>query len=301
VKLPVKFRSWRVALPALLLVGCAAAKPPVAPAAVPLNLYIWPDADVAVAKSGEPKEQDFGSSDEPMVRNVTQASVDVYLPDPATAKGGAMLVCPGGAFYFLTMQNEGIKIAHWLNARGTAAFVLHYRLRPTPRWAPAFYLKMLFVLPSLLSGKSTKSIEPDALPAVADGEQAMRYIRSHSADWHLDPQRIGVTGFSAGGMVAVGTALTRDAQARPDFAAALYSGPLEVKQVPADAPPLFAAAAADDPLTAIGTQPIAAAWTAGSAPVELHIYKTGGHGFKPGSDSDRWKNDFGAWLAARGL
>jgi acetyl esterase/lipase len=296
VKLLVKGRVGCCAV--LLLAGCATAKQP---DAAPPNLYVWPNGAAAVVKSGEPKEQDFGSSDQPMVRNVTQASIDVYLPDPAAAKGGAMLVCPGGAFYFLTMQNEGIKIARWLNARGTAAFVLHYRLRPTPRWAPLFYLKMIWVLPPLLSGKSTKAIEPDALPPIADGEQAMRYIRGRAAEWHLDPRKIGVVGFSAGGMVAVGTALTRDAQARPDFAASLYSGPLEVKQVPADAPPLFAAAAADDPLTAIGTQPIAAAWQAGGAPLELHIYQTGGHGFKPGSGSDRWMDDFGAWLSARGL
>jgi acetyl esterase/lipase len=286
---------------ALLLAGCAAAAPPAAPAASPPNLYVWPDAAAALVKSGEPKEQDFGSRDQPMVRNVIQASVDVYLPEPGAASHGGLLVCPGGAFYFLTMQPEGIRIAHWLNARGLAAFVLHYRLRPTPRSTPLFYLKMLFALPPLLSGKSTNSIKPDALPAIADGEQAMRFIRSRAAGWGLDPQRIGIVGFSAGGMVAVGTALTRDPQARPGFTAALYSGPLDVPKVPADAPPLFAAAAADDPLTAIATQPIAAAWKAGGAPLELHIYAHGGHGFKPGTDSDRWLDDFGAWLAARGL
>ena len=197
-------------------------------AAAPENLYIWPDGAAQVARSGEPKEQDLRRGEQHFIRNITQASVDVWLPDPARADGSAMVVCPGGAFRFLTMSTEGEGIAQWLNARGSAAFVLHYRLKPTPRWNPLFIGKMLFELPPLLSGKAITS-DPSSFmvyapPAIADGEQALRFVRGQAARWHLDPHRIGIAGFSAGGVVALGASLTHDAQARPDYSAALYSG-----------------------------------------------------------------------------
>lgn len=282
-----------------LLAQAARAESPSAPE----NLYIWPDGAARVAQSGEPKEQELRHGEQHFIRNVTQASVDVWLPDAAKAGGMAMVVCPGGAFRFLTMTTEGEGIARWLNARGIAAFVLHYRLKQTPHSDWLFLGKMLFELPPLLSGKAITA-DPSAFavyapPAIADGAQALRMVRGQAARWHLDPHRIGIAGFSAGGVVALGASLGGEAQARPDFTAALYSGPLDLGKVPADAPPLYAAAAADDPLTALATRPIAAAWQAGGAPVELHLYQHGGHGFKPGTDSERWKEEFGAWLDAR--
>lgn len=270
-----------------------------APPAPQPNLPIWPDG----AAQGAPREQETRKGEERFVRNVAQASIDVWLPDPATASGMALVVCPGGAFRFLTMTAEGDGIARWLNARGIAAFVLHYRLKQTPRSDLLFFLRMLFELPPLLSGKALvsdpSSFAAYAPPAIADGAQALRFVRGQAARWRLDPQRIGIAGFSAGGVVALGASLSGEAQARPDFTAALYSGPLQLGKVPADAPPLYAAAAEDDPLTALATRPIAAAWKAGGAPVELHLYQHGGHGFKQGTDSDRWKDDFGAWLDAK--
>jgi acetyl esterase/lipase len=274
--------------------------------AAPLNLPIWPDPAAAGGEPGEPREQDSTASwHEHFIRNVRQASIDVYLPDPSPdssrTSGTGMVVCPGGAFRFLTMEGEGERIAHWLNARGIAAFVLHYRLKPTPHSELLFLLQMLYELPPLLNGSKVGEIKPLAGPAIADGVQALRFVRARAAQWQLKPGRLGMIGFSAGGMVALGTSLTTQAQDRPDFSAAIYSGPLDVAPVPADAPPLFAAAAADDPLTTLATQPIAAAWKAAGAPVELHIYQHGGHGFKKGTDSEHWTEDFGAWVQVRHL
>jgi len=267
--------------------------------AAPLNLPIWPDA-AAAAGSGEPSEQDSTASwHEHFVRNVRRASLDVYLPDASKATGTGMIVCPGGAFRFLTMEGEGERIAQWLNDRGIAAFILHYRLKPTARSELLFLAQMLYQLPPLLNGSKVDEIKPLATPAIADGVQAVRFVRGRAGQWQLAPDRIGMIGFSAGGMVTLGTSLTPEVHNRPDFSAAIYSGPLDLGRVPADAPPLFAAAAADDPLTALATRPIAAAWKAGGAPVELHIYQHGGHGFKKGTDSERWTDDFSAWLQAR--
>jgi len=295
--------SWATAATA----ASAPAQPPAS--AAPPNLLIWPADDAGAGTgSGEPKEQESVASwHQRFVRNVTRASVDVYLPEPSRANGAAMIVCPGGGFRFLTMEGEGEQVEHWLNQRGIAAFILHYRLKPTPRSDLLFYIRMLIELPPLFSGKGIKdkqSFMSLEAPAIADGTQAVRFVRSEAATWHLAPDRIGVLGFSAGGVVAVGASLAAEPKDRPDFAAALYSGPLDIGSVPADAPPLFMGAAADDPLTALGTQPIAAAWKAGGAPVELHVYQKGGHGFgmqKKGTDSDRWVDDFSAWLEARGL
>ncbi|MGH8529934.1 MAG: alpha/beta hydrolase [Nevskiales bacterium] len=267
----------------------------------PRNLSIWPDGAAAGAGGVEQDEQKFTApfGHERFIRNVTRASVDVYLPNPSAANGSAMIVCPGGGFRFLTMDGEGEPVAQWLNSKGTTAFILHYRLKPTPKSDLLFVAQMLFVLPSLLSGKAIGDIKPLATPAIADATQALRFIRSQAASWHLDPDRIGMIGFSAGGMVAVGASLVDDARDRPAFTAAIYSGPLDIGTVPADAPPLFTAAAADDPLTDLATRPIASAWKAGGAPVDLHIYEHGGHGFgvaTKGADSDRWLADFTAWL-----
>lgn len=267
--------------------------------APPRNVEIWPQA---APQAGEAREQDSVIKGRRFVRNVTRASLDVYLPSDAAADGSAVVVCPGGAFRFLNMSDEGERIARWLNARGVAAFVLHYRLKHTPQSDFLFFAKMLFELPPLLSGKALddpaqfKVYEP---PAVDDGRQALRWLRGQAAQWHLAADRIGIAGFSAGGVVALGTALAPQAEARPDFVAALYSGPVDTGHVPADAPPLYAAAAEDDPLTALATRPIAQAWKAAGATVELHLYQHGGHGFKSGTDSDRWMDDLGAWLDAR--
>ena len=295
--------------PALLLFACgvAVADAPAAqqPAATPpQKLLIWPASTPdAIAGVESPDQESVASWHERFVRNVTRASMDFYPPEPGKANGGAVIVCSGGAFRFLSMDG-GEQIARWLNARGIAAFMLRYRLKPTPRLGLFFYPEMLFVLPPLLSGRKIDEVKPLAAPAIADGVQAVRFVRSHAASWHLSPDRIGIAGFSAGGMVAIGASLTPEARDRPNFTAALYSGPLDLGPVPADAPPLFAAAAADDPLTPLATVPMAAAWKAGGAPVEVHIYQHGGHGFgirKAGNDSDQWTDEFSAWLAARGV
>lgn len=262
-----------------------------------LGVRIWPGQ----AGSDAPIEQELAATENHprFLRNVREATVDVYLPE-ASPPRGALVVCPGGGFRFLNIDEEGTEVARWLNGQGYAAVVLHYRLKPTPTSDWLFFAKMLIELPLLLRGWGLGDFKAIAEPAIADAAQALRYVRGQSAQWQLQSSRVGIAGFSAGGMVAVGASLIADARHRPDYTAAFYSGPVDIQSVPAGAPPLLAAASLGDRLTPIATQPIAAAWAAGGAPVELKLYEGGGHGFgkeqPQGTASERWLNDFADWL-----
>lgn len=261
-----------------------------------LGVRIWPGQ----AGSDEPIEQELAATEKHprFLRNVREATVDVYLPEVSPPRG-ALVVCPGGGFRFLNIDEEGTEVARWLSGQGFAAVVLHYRLKPTPRSDWLFFARMLVELPLLIRGWGINGLKPLATPAIADATQALRYVRGQAVQWRVSSNRVGIIGFSAGGMVALGASLAADARSRPDYTAAFYSGPFDVAPVPADAPPLLAAASLGDPLTPIATQPIASAWAAGGAPVELKLYEGGGHGFgmqPKGNASDRWLNDFADWL-----
>jgi acetyl esterase/lipase len=138
---------------------------------------------------------------------------------------------------------------------------------------------------------------------IADGQQTVRVVREHASEWCLAPDRIGMMGFSAGGMVTVSVALKHDASCRPDFAAAIYAS-VQAAPVPADAPPLFILCAADDEMASPISVRLYSDWKAAGHSVELHIYATGGHGFgmrKLGLSTDTWIERFGDWLQVQGL
>jgi acetyl esterase/lipase len=139
---------------------------------------------------------------------------------------------------------------------------------------------------------------------VADGLQAVKLVRRHAAEWGIASDKVGIMGFSAGGHLTTGVALTYTADSRPDFAAPIYSSPYEDISVPADAPPLFIAVAHDDAFAASASVPLYSAWNAAGRSAELHIYSKGGHGFgmhKQGLPSDNWIDRFGEWLQAQGV
>jgi acetyl esterase/lipase len=145
-------------------------------------------------------------------------------------------------------------------------------------------------------------IETDPL-AVADGRRAVQLLRENAGRWGLRSRRIGMIGFSAGAMTTLEVLLGPEAAARPDFAAMIY-GPMSARPVPADAPPLFLASAADDRLFANGDFGLVGAWQKAGKPVELHMYEKGGHGFgmkKQGLSSDAWPEQFWTWMRTRGL
>lgn len=262
---------------------------------------IWPGEapDAELWREAGPQRERPLWENSRLVRNVSVPTLTAFLPEPAVATGAAVVVCPGGAFHFLMVDKEGTEVARWLNARGVAAFQLTYRVHPTPDADPLF-LRLAEDL-----GAHRAAMERVKPIVVADGGQAVRVVRERAAEWGVDPGRVGIVGFSAGGHVAVGAASHHDAVSRPDFAAAVYPPLPPDLAVPADAPPLFLATAADDPLVdARDSLAIAAAWLAAGRSAELHLYAAGGHGFAlwpKGLPVDGWAERWWEWLVAGGF
>lgn len=237
-------------------------------------------------------------------RNVTIATLTPFLPDPAMATGTAVIVAPGGGFRTLSMENEGWDVARALAARGVAAFVLKYRLNQTPRDMPEFERSMraMFAGASRSPRMAPEQAMAALAPQIADARAAFALIRARAAEWRIDPNRIGMVGFSAGAMLTMATTLTAP-DARPAFIGNIY-GSLAPVTVPADAPPMFVALAADDPLVANSGFGLIEAWRTAHRPVEFHLYEQGGHGFgmyPKETTSTGWFDAFVRWVGMHGF
>lgn len=226
------------------------------------------------------------------VKNVHNPSLTVFLPPKDKATGAAVIVCPGGGFKELGFNGEGVAPAQFLTNLGIAAFALKYRL---PR----------------------ETNSPYSLPKHAreDGQRAMRLVRSHAKEWGIDPNRIGIMGFSAGGEVAAlvayspgdGEAKATDPidqlSASPSFQIMIYPGPLGIPEViPTNAPPSFWLAANDDRQPARTIAEMLPKYRAAKVPIEVHLFAKGGHAFNMGNRSKLvtvkgWTNRLADWLA----
>jgi acetyl esterase/lipase len=261
------------------------------------------------------KEIEYGNPGGRGVRNVVDPSITVFLPDPSTATGASVIIAPGGGFRFLQWNNEGTNVAEYLQKHGVASFVLRYRTTDTgtneafaqmnaqARGAiPPDSPQPATGAPYGGGPEAIKKVQPLSL---ADGHQAMRIVRQRAGEWRLDPQKIGIMGFSAGGYVAVTVALDNKSDTRPNFVGSVYScclGP--TFEVPSEAPPLFIASAQNDPISNRSGPALFAAWTAANKPAEIHIYQQGGHGFgtRPRNQPvDTWLDRFGEWLRSQKL
>jgi acetyl esterase/lipase len=261
---------------------------------------------IPLAATGSPAtaawESMFGQT---TVRNVTQPALYPVLPAAGKANGTAVVIAPGGAFLSLSFDSEGLLVARYLAERGVTCFVLTYRLEPTPKDPGAFMqvVEKRFSTPR----PGRMRLDPAESPAIAlaqeDGLAAMRYVRAHAADYSIAPKRIGMLGFSAGGMTTMNVATAYDASSRPDFIGVIY-GAAPARPVPQDAPPAFVALAANDGLLGHASVPIFEDWRAAGKPVELHVYAAGDHGFgmrHTGTSADNWIAHFVQWLQAAGL
>lgn len=228
------------------------------------------------------------------VRNIHNPSLTVFLPPKEKATGAAVVVCPGGGHRMLVFGAEGVEPARYLNSLGVAAFVLKHRL---PRQEGSPY---------------DLNVHPRE-----DGLRAMRLVRSRAAEWGVDPNRIGFLGFSAGGEVASMVAFRPNAgdpnapdpidraSARPDFLAEVYPGPLGIPDsLPENPPPAFLLVANDDGASR-NILALLDKYRAARAPVEAHVFATGGHGFNMGNRSKlasikNWPARLGDWLSDSG-
>lgn len=231
-------------------------------------------------------------------------TITPFLPDPAKATGAAVIVAPGGAYYILSMKAEGWDVARWLADHGIAAFVLKYRVDPTPRDLPGMQQALDARMGAVLSNRAPGDVPVARQPqAVADAQAALRLIRARAGEWKVDPARVGMIGFSAGAMTVLEATLADAPDARPAFTAAIYP-PMNRAAVPAQAAPLFVALAADDPLFGGRGFGLVESWQTSRRPVELHYYERGDHGFglgRPGTTTTAMMDQFLLWLASRGM
>jgi len=224
-----------------------------------------------------------------MLRNVVNPTLEVFMPEASAANGTAVIICPGGGNVWLSYENEGTAVAEWLVKKGITAFVLKYRLNKTPEDPEEFkeyWNGFGDRIKSMISAREkegeAKQVGPPETGSHnyggADGLQAIKYVKEHAAQYNIKPNKVGIMGFSAGAGVTMYTILNSTANNMPDFAATIYGGWLNGKEVPDHAPPLFVLCAADDPI-ASGSPDLYKAWRAKGLASELHIYSKGGHGF----------------------
>jgi hypothetical protein len=247
--------------------------------------------------SGYDKPENFNISKgaNPHVLNITNIhnpSIELQLPPADKANGTAVIVAAGGGNTTLWVGPEGADIGKWLNGLGVAAFNLRYRLKPYD----------------------------SAVDALADTQRAIRTVRARAKEWGVDPRKIGIMGFSAGGEQAARAALNFDdgkpdaadpidrVGSRPDFAVLVYAGwrQVDLSQVPKNAPPAFCVCAGlDDAFHAKETVDFYNAYFNAKIPAELHIYAHGGHGGgigpRNGIPFGTWPNRFIDWATDIGM
>lgn len=230
------------------------------------------------------------------VKNVHNPSLTVFLPPREKATGAAIVICPGGGHRLLVYEAEGVEAAKYLNELGVAAFVLKYRL-----------------------GREEGSPYKIDIHAKQDGERAIRLIRSRAAEWGIDPARVGMMGFSAGGEVVSMVGFESGSgdpnaadpadrlRSRPDFLVYIYPGPLGIPEtLPADAPPAFLLVANDDRGSARVVASLFQKYRDAGRPVEAHVLAGGGHAFNMGNRSKLasvrgWPQRLADWLADTGV
>ncbi len=304
-----KWNTVRLAA-AALAAACALAYPAMAQDDVMTPIATPAQSDAIVLGTGplpgataeESWHRQYGSL---FARNVTIATLTPYLADPAKATGAAVIVTPGGGFRTLSMENEGSDVARALAERGVSAFVLKYRLNQTPAAMPDFERSMREMFTATAARPpqlSARSAAESLAPQLADARAAFALVRSRAREWNVDPDRIGMVGFSAGAMLTMVTALAGE-DAKPAFLGNIY-GPLGATTVPADSPPLFIALAADDPLFPNTGFGLIESWRGAGRPVEFHYYEQGGHGFgmyPKETTSTGWFDAFVRWIGMHGM
>jgi acetyl esterase/lipase len=270
-------------------------KTPAEPNAIPLG--------TGGVQNQPARETWFRQWGDPMARNITTATLTPFLPKPGKANGAAVIVAPGGGFRWLSMGNEGWEVATALAEKGIAAFVLKYRLHPTPESLEDFKAWMNRPRPAPAASSDTSGSTARPSPAqmdlsnqLADAEAAYAMILRRAREWGVDTARIGMIGFSAGAGLTMHATLHSKTM-KLAFIGPIYGGMGPV-EVPKNAPPMFNVIATDDFLFR-GQFGVIDSWYKAGIPVEFHLYQNGGHGFglgNPDRTSNRWFDAFMYWL-----
>jgi acetyl esterase/lipase len=284
-------------------------------------LPVWPGTPPG-AQNSTPKESmmPVPHTNLHLVRNVTEPTLTVFQPKSGNPSKTAVIIAPGGGFRVLAIDQEGYWVAEWFAQHGITAFVLKYRLAPTPQSDEE-------ILPGGRPPMPTAPGAPAGAPAgappgpnpmmiplpqdaqsnaVADGLQAIKLVRSSAAKWGIAPDRVLFMGFSAGGSLTAGTMLAADPADRPNYVAIMYGGPIggPMPAIPDHTPPAFLAVAEDDPLAGAAEIKFFDALREAKATPELHVFRSGQHGFSMllrNGTSDHWINELYWWMSSYGL
>ncbi len=280
----------------------------------PLENPAEPDAillGTGGVKDQPAKETWFKQWGDPMARNITTATLTPFIPEPSKANGAAVIVAPGGGYRWLSLGNEGWEVAEALRNQGVAAFVLKYRLHPTPESLEDFTAWMNRPRPTTPPPPPADGAQPATPPTppmaldlsnqLADAEAAYAMIVNRAQEWGVDVNRIGMIGFSAGAGLTMHSTLNSKTM-KLAFIGPIYGGMGPV-EVPENAPPMFSAIASDDFLFR-GQFGAIESWFKAGKPVEFHLYQNGGHGFglgNPNRTSNKWFDAFTHWLDVNGF
>lgn len=257
------------------------------PAGEEMVVELWPGkppGDVGIAAEETTRSYESPLIDGPtkLITNVTRPTLTIYRPTNDKNTGTAMIICPGGGYHNLFWELEGTEVAAWLNSQGMTGIVLKYRVPRRPG--------------------DVKSDPP--LGPLIDAQRAVSLVRGRAAEWGIDPKRIGIVGFSAGGHLAVATATNfekrtyelvdavDEVSCRPDFAVGCYSGYFKAKdkvelsstihidRIPSGTPPIFLAHASDDKISDPEHSVFMyLALKRAGVPAELHVFASGDHDF----------------------
>jgi acetyl esterase/lipase len=265
-------------------------------------LDVWPGRVPGEnGEIGEEKFQDPDPNDKKPIKrlaNVTKPTLTVYRPAKEKDNGASVVICPGGGYFILAWDLEGEEVAEWLNSIGVTGILLKYRV---PKRADL----------------------PRHVPPLQDAQRALSLVRSKVTEWNIDPQRIGMLGFSAGGHLTAAASTNYDKRTyeaiddidrlscRPDFAVLIYPGGIVEQgemspeiRVSQETPPTFFAHANDDPVSPENSALLYLALKRAGVSSELHIFASGGHGFglRPSEHPcSAWPKRCEEWLKIRGF
>jgi acetyl esterase/lipase len=263
------------------------------------TIFLWPDT--APGEKGDIGEEKDTSPGSGIIRlgNVSKPSITLFRPAADKDTGAAVIVCPGGGYNILAYDLEGTEVCEWLNSIGVTGVLLKYRV------------------PGRGGQRHTASLQ--------DAQRAVGLVRSRASEWGIDPKRIGILGFSAGGHLSATASNTFDsrtypavddadkASCRPDFTILIYPAYLTEKddstklaaeiKVTKQTPPAFITMTADDPVHVESAYAYGLALKRAGVPAELHIYPKGGHGYglRPSENAvSRWPDRAAEWMKGQG-